>query len=248
MKNRILLYIAISFVLGALCYLLTTNLLYSIIVLALGIVVFLFLIEQLVSKHQKRMEKGHETYRFINSFIISLSTTKSIDLSFQNALLGIGKEENKIIETVQDKPVDEKLSYLSKYFDSDIYKVFLSTIRIYQEEGGEILDVAGPLLRECTAIEEDRIAHSKNITTAIVQFASLWAMSLFVMGVLRFGLSSFYETIVKNTLFIVLTLAYFFIAYISFVVFALGISKEKLNFKGENAHVFKKKRNVNEEI
>lgn len=248
MKNRLLIYVAISFLLGALCYLLTTNLIYSVVVFGVGVVVLLFLVEQLVSKHQKKMAKGHETYRFINSFIISLSTTKSMDLSFQNALLGIDKEENKIIESVADKPTDEKLNYLAKYFDSDIYKVFLSTIKIYQEEGGEILDVAGPLLRESTAIEEDRIAHSKNVNTATVQFASLWVMSMLVMAILRYGLSSFYDSVVKNTVFIALTLTYFLIAYASFVVFALGVSKEKIDFKGEKINVFKKKRSSSEKV
>ncbi len=248
MKNRLLIYVAISSLLGALCYLLTTNIIYSIVVLGIGMVVLFFLAEQLFSKHQKKMARGHETYRFINSFVISLSTTKSMDLSFQNALLGIDKEENKIIESVADKPTDEKLNYLAKHFDSDIYKVFLSTIKIYQEEGGEILDVAGPLLRESTAIEEDRIAHCKNVNTATVQFASLWIMSMLVMAILRYGLSSFYDSVVKNTVFIALTLTYFLTAYISFVAFALGISKEKIDFKGEKINVFKKKRSSSEKV
>ncbi len=232
MKNRIFIYIAISLVFGGISYLLTNNFLYAGLILLVGLLIFIFIIEQLVSKYSKRMKKSQETYRFINSFIISLSASKSLEISFENALLDLEESERKILESLNEEGFEEKLEYLNGYFQSDIYKVFLSIIRLYQEEGGEILDIAGPLLRECTSLEEERITRDKNSTTALIRFSSLWLMSLLVMSVLRFGLSAFYESLIKNMMFILLILAYFVIAYGSFVIFAFALTKEKIDFKG----------------
>ena len=244
MKNRLLIYISISVLLAGICYLLTSNLIYSGLVLVLGMLIFALIIEQLINKHKTKTKKDREAYRFINSFIISLSATKSLEISFENALIGLDAEEKKIIDSTNEKGFEEKLEYLNNYFTSDIYKVFLSIVRLYQEEGGEILDVAGPLLRECTALEEEMITREKNANAALVQFSSLWLMSLLVMGVLRFGLSAFYDSLIKNIVFNVLIIAYFAIAYGSFVIFALGITKEKIDFKGVNKHEFKKKKQI----
>lgn len=242
MKNRIPFYLVISSLFAVVCYLLTSQILYAIVILALGLALFLLLIEPLISQYQTKMRKGQETYRFIHSFVISLSASKSMDLAFQNAAIGLSGEEKEVLDSISDKSFDERLEYLSKYFQTDIYRVFVSTIRLYEEEGGEILDIASPLLRESTAIEEDRIAHSKNVMTSLVQFSSLWLMSLLVMGILRFGLSSFYEMLVHHIGFILLVLAYFLIAYVSFFLFALGITKEKIHFKEVKFHGFKKKK------
>lgn len=244
MRNRITFYIAIPMLFAFVCYLLTSSIMYAGAVFLLGVVISLLIIEQLISKYQKKLRKGEETYRFINSFIISLSATNSMEISLQNAMLGMDKEESEIISSFQDKGLEERLNYLSRYFDSDIYKVFLSTIKLFQDEGGEILDVANPLLKESLAIEEERIARKKNALTATVQFSSLWLMSLFVMAVLRFGLSTFYESLVNNLLYIFMCLSYFGLAYVSFVVFALGVSKEKIkfNWKGGKKNAFKKKK------
>lgn len=245
MKNRIPFYIVISGLFAGVCYLLTSQILYTLLVLGIGMLLFFLFIDSLISRYQTKMRKGQEAYRFIHSFIISLSASKSMDLAFQNATLGLSGEEKQVLDSVSDKSFDERLEYLSKYFQTDIYRVFLSTVRLYQEEGGEILDIATPLLKESTAIEEDRISHSKNVTTSLVQFASLWLMSLLVMGILRFGLSSFYQILINHIGFILLVLAYFLIAYISFFLFALGITKEKIQFKGVKIHGFKKKKQVN---
>ncbi|HBM99813.1 MAG TPA: hypothetical protein DD384_01000 [Firmicutes bacterium] len=242
MKNRIPFYIGICLLLAAVCYLLTSRIIYALLVLTVGVLLFLLFIEPLVSRYQTKMRKGEETYRFIHSFVISLSASKSMDLAFRNAAYGLSGEEKAVLESVSDKSFDERLEYLSKYFQTDIYRVFLSSIRLYEEEGGEILDIASPLLKESTAIEEDRISHSKNVVTSLAQFSSLWLMSLLVMGILRFGLSSFYQMLANHIGFILLVMAYFLIAYVSFLLFAIGITKEKIQFKGVQFHGFKKKK------
>ncbi len=244
MKNRLIIYVSISLLFGGVCYLLTNNFIYMAMMIAVGLLVFAFVIESLIARYLKKMKKSQEVYRFINSFVISLSASKSLEISLENALIDLDEEEKKIMESINDKGFEERLEYLNNYFKSDIYKVFLSIIRLYQEEGGEILDIAGPLLKECTSLEEERITRSKNATSALVQFSSLWLMSLLVMGVLRFGLSAFYESLVANGIFMLLVLTYFLIAYGSFIIFALGITKEKINFKEAFKHEAKKRKQV----
>lgn len=231
MKNRLIIYVSAAILLTAICFLITSSFIISGIVLLLAITSSLFLIEPLISTQITKNRKGNEAYHFINSFIISLSASKSLELSYENAVMSLNEDEKKTLKSIEDHPIDEKLNYLGKYFETDIYKVFLSTMKLYEEEGGDILDVAAPLLRESAAIEEERISHQKNITKAVFQFSSLWAMSLLVMGILRFSLSTFYNILKGNTAFLALVTFYFLLAIVSFTIFASIVTDEKISIK-----------------
>lgn len=231
MKNRLIIYVSAAILLTAICFLITSSFIISGIVLLLAITSSLFLIEPLISTQITKNRKGNEAYHFINSFIISLSASKSLELSYENAVMSLNEDEKKTLKSIEDHPIDEKLNYLGKYFETDIYKVFLSTMKLYEEEGGDILDVAAPLLRESAAIEEERISHQKNIIKAVFQFSSLWAMSLLVMGILRFSLSTFYNILKGNTAFLALVTFYFLLAIVSFTIFASIVTDEKISIK-----------------
>lgn len=231
MKNRIFIYISSGILLTAICYLLTSSFILAAIVMLVTITTSIFLIEPLISTYLIKNRKGNEAYHFISSFIISLSASKSMEISYENAVISLNEEEKKDLKSIEDHPIDEKLNYLSKYFETDIYKVFLSTMKLYEEEGGDILDVASPLLRESAAIEEERISHQKNVLKAVFQFSTLWLMSLLVMGILRFSLSTFYDILKGNAIFIALITFYFLLAIVSFVIFASGVTNEKISIK-----------------
>lgn len=232
MKNRAIIYVSISLLLTAICYLLTSSIFISAGVIFISILSFFFIIDPIVKAYKMRNSKDNEAYHFINSFIISLSASKSLETSFQNAFYSLNEEEKKAIESLGEITFEEKMDYLGKYFQSDIFKVFLSIIRLYQEEGGDILDMASSLLKESTSSEEERVNHEKNVIKAFFEFSSLWVMSLLVMGILRFSLASFYSSLITNSTFLLLIVIYFIIAIGSFVMFAVGLTNEKIKFKG----------------
>ena len=68
MKNRIPFYIVISLLFAGVCYLLTSQILYAVLVLGIGMLLFLLFIDPLISAYQTKMRKGGETYV---SFILS---------------------------------------------------------------------------------------------------------------------------------------------------------------------------------
>lgn len=246
MKTRLPIYLFMSVILIGICYMLTYSFLYAGMVGVLSILTFLIIIEPLVARCINRHKKSNEAYHFINSFIVSLSASKSLESSFESAIISLNKEEKDALSSISEYPIEEKLTYLGKYFEMDIYKVFLSIIRLYEEEGGDILDLASSLLRENTSIEEERISHKKNILKALFQFSSLWFMSLLVMGILRFSLTTFYDSLRSNKIFILLILVYFLIALGSFVFFALAVTNEKITLKGALDYERKSRKKIKE--
>ncbi len=242
MKNKIPVFLIVSLLFASLCYLLTSNFFLTFSVFAIHALVLCFLVNPLVVSYQDKMRKKQESYRFINSFIVSLSASNSLETAFENASIGLSGEEKEVLAETSKMRIDERLDYLAKYFPDDVYKVFVSIIRLFEEQGGEILDVAGPLMKESTLAEEERIESLKNAKQALIQFSSLWFMSALVMAVLRFGLSSFYANLVGNVGFLMMCFSYFCLSAVSFFLFALGVTKEKVRWKGGNYHVFKKKK------
>ena len=74
----------------------------------------------------------------------------------------------------------------------------MDLINIYEEQGGNILEMSHYLLEETRLIEE-YISSSKSITKKkMVEFAILWLLTLGIMVFMRFALSQFFDVIAKQ--------------------------------------------------
>ena len=108
----------------------------------------------------------------------------------------------------------------------------LDLINIYQEEGGDILEMSHYLLEETRQVEE-YISTSKSITKKrMVEFAILWLLTLGIMIFLRFALSQFFVTI-SNQLFYPIGIGMICLFCLFSIHFAI-VKMCKLNVRGWN--------------
>ena len=125
----------------------------------------------------------------------------------------------------------EKLEYLPRYFEEDIYNVFLSIVKAFIEQGGDLIEIASPLLNEVTFNEEKNNSLETIRKKSLVQYGSLWFLSTIVLAFLRFGLSNFYDTLTKNLPYLLTASAYFAIATVSFYIYVRSYTGEKMSLE-----------------
>ena len=179
---------------------------------------------------------------FINRFIISLATTFSLEQAFEDASIEVKGEEKEVLDGVAHLSIQDRIQYMSLYFESDIYQMFLYVIKLYQEEGGNLLDISSPLLNEAASNEEKTNALETQEKKSIIQFASLWFLSTLILCFLRFGLSGFYDSLSKNTAYVLTSGAYFLIAIFSFCLYARESTGVKFFERKERLYEKEKRR------
>ena len=198
MNNILTIGIIISVVLGVASFISSNNYIVALIVLAISILYFLFLARPLLRKYEIKIKRFDECYHFINTFIVSLSIKGSISTSYESAISVMPTSFTSSIENVETFSQEDKLDHINKYFRFHVFSLFIDLINIFQEQGGNILEMSHYLLEE-TRLVEEYISTSQSIAKKrIVEFAILWLLTIGIMVLMRFALSQFFNTIAKQ--------------------------------------------------
>ena len=114
---------------------------------------------------------------------------------------GTSDDETKaMLDSIRELNEEEKLSYLTKYFRFDLYRLFVDTVSLWNEQGGDILKMSQYLLNQARLKEEYLLTCESMQKRKTIEFAILWAISLGILSILRFALLQFFERI-RNALF-----------------------------------------------
>ena len=237
----IAIFSIISVVYGVIAYFLLNSIIMGVVIALIFELVLVFLVRPMVSEYVVRTRRRHECYQFVYSFIVSLSSLNSGEGAYQSALEGATGEEKEISDALYQYSTREKLSYLANYFQEDYYKMFLSIYEIWEEQGGEVLDLASPLLNEVAEVEKNENKKDKVKMNNLVQFATLWGLSALILMAIRFGLSMFYEELSDSWLYLILSILYFLLVLGSSLYLALTYTGGKLKFEWRFKHASKTK-------
>ena len=237
----IAIFSIISVVYGVIAYFLLNSIIMGVVIALIFELILVFLVRPMVTEYVVRTRRRHECYQFVYSFIVSLSSLNSGEGAYQSALEGAAGEEKEISDALYQYSTREKLSYLANYFQEDYYKMFLSIYEIWEEQGGEVLDLASPLLNEVAEVEKNENKKDKAKMNNLVQFATLWGLSALILMAIRFGLSMFYEELSDSWLYLVLSILYFLLVLGSSLYLALTYTGGKLKFEWRFKHASKTK-------
>ena len=201
MNSVLIFFIILSIMFSTITYVSTSSWISSSIVLVISVIYFFLYAYQKVMKVSKRNKRFHSCYSFINSFIISLGVKGSLLGAFESSRLTMDKEYISIVDGLANLKEEERLDYLKKYYDFDIYYLFLSVIRIWVEQGGDIFHLSYYLVEESRRTE-DYLIKCENITKRrLAEFSVLWLFTFIILIILRFTLNSFYSLITNYLLF-----------------------------------------------
>ena len=198
MNQIITIGIIISVILGVSSFVASNNYIVGVICLVLSILYFLFLAKPIFKKYQTKVSRFHECYHFINTFIVSLSIKSTVSSAYESAISAMPENFSKNIENIESFSQKDKLEHLAKYFRFHVFSLFLDLVNIYEDQGGNILEMSHYLLEETRQVEEYISISSSTSKKKVAEFVILWVLTLGIMIFLRFALSEFFTTIAKQ--------------------------------------------------
>lgn len=213
-----ILLMIIPLILGVVAFIATNDLYISIGIVSVGLIYFLLIFPYLNKKPKERINRFKECSSFINSFIISLNVNDSLVNAFISATLKITPSFEHELEGINHLSIDEKLEYLSRYFYFDIYSLFLKTLEIHDKQGGNIIDCSSHLLAELRNTDSYLFESLKMNKSKLIEIIILWSTTLFILAFLRFGLNTFFNSLMKNWIYKGGVIAFFVFTYISFEI------------------------------
>ena len=215
MSSLIIIFIFISILFGGTVFIVTTNLYFALGVLILSLIYFFLLAFPKIKKSLIKTSRFHECYNFINTFIISLSIKKSIKSAYDDTLITMSKDFQKIDEELIDLNYDEKLNYLSTIYPFHIYSLFLNIISLWSEEGGDIIKMSTELINETRNVEDYLLACERMSKRKYIEFSVLWIITIAIMIFLKFALKDFYTQLQSQIFFPISISAVFIFILIS---------------------------------
>lgn len=222
--NFIVVGIVVSIVLAGITYIASQNVFTSLILFLITNVFFIFIVRKQINKSQLKIHRYHQCFQFINSFIISLNVKGSMSAAIESGYEIMDEATKEIIDSIKELNEQEKLSYLIKYFKFDIYRLFVDTVSLWNEQGGDILKMSRYLIEQAR-LKEEYIISCQNIhKTKTVEFIVLWAISLTILAALRFALSQFFTYIAKTIIYQVAVVIIMLFALVSVYILTSRIA------------------------
>ena len=198
MNSVLTIGIIISVILGVTGFVASNNYIICIVIMISFILYFLFIARPIMRKYETKIKRFDECYHFINTFVVSLSIKGSVTSAYESSMQVMSEDFISSIENIDTFSQKDKLDHINKYFRFHVFSLFVDLINIYEEQGGNILEMSHYLLEETRFIEE-YISSSKSITKKkMVEFAILWLLTLGIMVFMRFALSQFFDVIAKQ--------------------------------------------------
>lgn len=228
--NYILVGIIVSFVLTGISFITTQNIFLTIFIFLISNAFFVFVVNRKMKKNQLKIHRYHQCFHFINSFIISLNVKGSMSAAIQSGYETTDDDTKALIDSIKELNEEEKIMYLSKYFKFDLYRLFVDTINLWNEEGGDILKMSQYLINQVRLKEQYLITCETIHRQKTIEFVVLWTISLAILAALRFALSQFFDRI-RQTIFYQVAVGVI-ILFVLASVYILVLRVNKLDLEG----------------
>lgn len=236
MKKYDLLAITISTVCFLIAFLTTDNIIIGAGVFVVYLAYYFLILRKKFANYIDNNKRLHTCYNFINSFLVTLSVKESFEEAFVSGTRNADKKFSEFLLEMEEMTIDQKIEYLTRYFHFGIYHMFTNVVKLYQEQGGNILKMADSLMSESRRIEETVVECESISVKKGIEFLVLWGLSFIVLLFMRFALSNFYMNMLKSKIFLILLIVFFLVVLLSLHLMAskyviLPVKEESVQYE-----------------
>ena len=228
--NFIVIGLLISLTFAGLTFIASENLFSTLGIFLVTVLFFVFIARRKVDKYRQKTHRYHQCYQFINNFIISLNVKGSMSAAIQSSYETADEGTREMIDVIKELNEEEKIMYLSKYFKFDLYRLFVDIVNLWNEEGGDILKMGQYLINQARLKEQYLLTCETIHRQKTIEFVVLWSISLAILAMLRFTLSTFFERINKTMFYQIAVVS--IVLFALFSVYILLIRISKINLEG----------------
>ena len=223
--NFVLVGFVVSLVFAGINYIASQNIFTTLFIFLATIVFFVLVVRRQMTKNQLKIHRYHQCYQFINTFIISLNIKGSMNAALLSSYETSDESTKEVLDSIKEMSEEEKISYLSKFFKFDLYRLFVDTVFLWNEEGGDILEMSQYLINQARLKEQYLITCETIHRQKTIEFAVLWSISLAILAILRFTLSQFYFHIRDSLFYQIAVSVIILFALFSIYILVLRVSK-----------------------
>ena len=211
----ILIGFIVGIALSSICFISTQNLISTALIGVVTLIYFFVYVNKVIKNKDEKVNRFQDCYQFINNFLIALSIKGHISGALVSALESQNEETNDLVKSVDSNDPMEKVIYLKDYFKFDIYSLFVDLIKVFNDEGGDIIQMSRYLLNQIREDEEYIVNAERMNKKALVEFVILWSFALCILVILKYSLSDFFTHIVKNIFYQVSVVSILFFTLVS---------------------------------
>ncbi len=205
----------VSLLFGIIAYTSSDNLIMAISVFAVFTIYFFFIGAKRIKKWKSDIDRYHFCYNLINTLIISINIKKTISGAFESTEILISENKEIDLDSFKHFDVIQKIEYLEKYFPFKIYKLFIEVIKLYEEQGGDILKMSDNLIKATKREEDYLIAVSEKSKRKLFEISLLWLFTFLILIFVRFGLANFFASVIAKPFFLASIAVFFFFVLVS---------------------------------
>ena len=205
----------VSLLFGIIAYTSSDNLIMAISVFAVFTIYFFFIGARKIKKWKSDIDRYHLCYNFINTLIISINIKKTISGAFESTEILISENNEIDLDSFKHLDVIQKIEYLEKYFPFKIYKLFIEVIKLYEEQGGDILKMSDNLIKATKREEDYVIAVSEKSKRKLFEISLLWLFTFLILIFVRFGLANFFASVIAKPFFLASIAVFFLFVLVS---------------------------------
>ncbi len=220
MKTNFIYYVLIALLFGGIGYLCSDSFIVLGVVALVTLLYFFLFFHKRITNYFEKTKRFSSCYTFINNFIVSLSVKLSISGALETVVNSMDQGFLDEYAGIQHLNDDEKLQYLKKYYHFHIYELFLNVVTLFEERGGNVLDMSTYLLEESRNQEEYTIQTKSMAIKKIVEFVSLWFFAILILVMIRFALSDFFTIIASQIMYQVMVIVIFLFIIFSVEMFS----------------------------
>ena len=192
----ILIGLIVSIALSLICFISTENSISTIAIGSISLLYFMIYVFKVLKNKDEKITRFQNCYQFINNFLIALSIKGHISGALASALESQNEETIDLVKSVDSNDPMEKVMYLKEYFKFDVYSLFVDLVSLFNDEGGNIIQMSRYLLNQIREDEEYIVNAERMNKKAIVEFTILWSFALTILCIrlsidLRYIVSSF---------------------------------------------------------
>ena len=139
------------------------------------------------------------------------------------------KEE---LDNLSGLEIEAQLESLKSYFNLNLYDFFVKMMHQYIFNGGDILNISQMLIFDSRRLESTLDDFKIVAKRKLIEFATLWGITIIILVVVQLSLSMFYDTILEMSFYSGAIFG-FFVVFLVFLYLIL-LQRFNLSFINEN--------------
>lgn len=192
----------------------TQELVISLVISLVLVIVITKVIQPNYSNAKVYLKAVDEANQIINSLSVQLSVTPSLDEALVQIKNYCSNYIKDIISNDSYPSGIEKMEQISFYINQPIMYVFVSQLKAYIEQGGDILNLSRQLISQANHLKSSAYLFSSIKKRKLKEFSTVWLFSLVSLLYLRTGLETYYLLVLKNSFLFKYSVALLFLILI----------------------------------